>query len=80
MAKRIAGSREDALAAEMLGHHGQLVRVARRVLKDDHLAEDAVGSAYLRAWVSRNKLRDPGKLLPWLPRLWRSQSLRPPEA
>jgi RNA polymerase sigma-70 factor (ECF subfamily) len=76
MAKRDAGSREDTLAVEMLAHHGQLVRVARRFLKDEHLAEDAVGSAYLRAWVSRNQLRDPGKLLPWLRTICRREANR----
>jgi len=76
MARRDTRSREDSLAAEMLGHHDQLVRLAQQVLGDGHLAEDAVGNAYLRAWRSRKQLSQPEKLLPWLRTICRREAFR----
>ena len=67
---------EDALAVEMLGHHGQLVRLAVRITGDTHLGEDAVGNGYLKAWKARAKLQEPSKLLPWLRTICRREAYR----
>lgn len=56
MPKRETISPDDALLAEMLGHHDELARVAQWFLTGKHLAEDAVGTSYLRAWGSRSQL------------------------
>jgi RNA polymerase sigma-70 factor, ECF subfamily len=63
-----AGSREafDLLAADVVD---RLYRVARLVLRDADVAEDAVQEALVRCWRDLPALRDPAKFDAWLRRL-----------
>jgi RNA polymerase sigma-70 factor (ECF subfamily) len=61
--------------------------VARRILRDPDLAEDAVQDALVRAWRELRGLRDPDRFEAWLSRLlinachdeWRRARRRPIE-
>src|SRR5436190_5419203 len=56
----------DALI-ERVGDH--LHSVARRILRDPYLAEDATQRALLEAWQSLPRLRDPDRFEAWAHRL-----------
>jgi len=56
----------DALI-ERVGDH--LHSVARRILRDPYLAEDATQRALLEAWQSLPRLRDPDRFEAWTHRL-----------
>lgn len=56
----------DALA-RMVGDRCQAIAV--RILRDTDLAEDAVQSALVTAWVELRSLRDPSRFEPWLHRI-----------
>ncbi len=60
---------EEAFDA-LIGRVGdQLHSVARRILRDPYLAEDATQRALLEAWRNLPKLRDPDRFEAWLYRL-----------
>jgi RNA polymerase sigma-70 factor (ECF subfamily) len=56
----------DALA-RMVGD--RCMAIACRILRDTHLAEDAVQSALVKAWRELRTLRDPDLFEPWLHRI-----------
>jgi RNA polymerase sigma-70 factor (ECF subfamily) len=58
---------ETGLAAAYAQHHTRLLRRARRVVVDPHLAEEAVQEAFTRAWRACSSF-DPaaGPLVHWL--------------
>jgi RNA polymerase sigma-70 factor (ECF subfamily) len=56
----------DALA-RMVGD--RCMAIAVRILRDAHLAEDAVQSALVVAWRELRTLRDPDRFEPWLHRI-----------
>ena len=56
----------DALA-RMVGD--RCMAIAVRILRDAHLAEDAVQSALVVAWRELKTLRDPDRFEPWLHRI-----------
>ncbi|MEO6207703.1 MAG: sigma-70 family RNA polymerase sigma factor [Candidatus Limnocylindrales bacterium] len=56
----------DALA-RLVGD--RCMGVAFRILRDSHLAEDAVQSALIVAWRELRTLRDPDRFEPWLHRI-----------
>ncbi len=56
----------DALATA--AYH-RLYAVARRILRDGYVAEDAVQDALVRAWRDLRGLRDPDRFDAWLHRL-----------
>lgn len=56
----------DALA-RMVGD--RCMAIAVRILRDAHLAEDAVQSALVVAWRELRMLRDPDRFEPWLHRI-----------
>jgi RNA polymerase sigma factor (sigma-70 family) len=66
-----AARRGDHEAFEVLassaGDH--LYTIARLILRDAHLAEDAVQDAFVHAWRSLPSLRDPERWDAWLRRL-----------
>lgn len=67
----------DAVLAEQITDFGpHLFRIARGILRDDHLAEDAVAQTYLRAWQRRRTLRSAKKLGAWLRQICRNESRR----
>ena len=59
----------DAYARLVAGSIGRLNAIARLILRDYALAEDAVQDAYVDAWRSLPGLRDPDKFQAWLTRL-----------
>jgi len=56
----------DSLA-RMVGD--RCLAIAVRILRDVHLAEDAVQAALITAWVELRALRDPSRFEPWLHRI-----------
>ncbi len=60
--------REDQLTLDTFValHYRRLVRLAGLVCLDRSEAQDAVQDALLRAWRSRERLRDDERLKPWL--------------
>ena len=68
-------ARDEAFGHKLLAAGPDLIRIAHAILGDHSLAEDAVASAYLKAWKGRRALRDEAKLSPWLRRICRNQAL-----
>jgi RNA polymerase sigma factor (sigma-70 family) len=59
----------DAFARLVAGSIGRLNAIARLILRDYALAEDAVQDAFVDAWRSLPGLRDPERFQAWLTRL-----------
>ncbi len=60
---------EEAFDALVRGTGDRCVAIAYRILRDLHLAEDAVQAAYVAAWRDLPSLRDPDRFEAWLHRL-----------
>ena len=60
---------KDAYAVLAAGIADRLLAVARRILRDYDLAEDATQQALLAAWRDLPQLRDPGRFESWSYRL-----------
>jgi RNA polymerase sigma factor (sigma-70 family) len=61
---------DEAAFDALIGRVGdQLHSVARRILRDPYLAEDATQRALLEAWRNLPRLRDPDRFEAWLYRL-----------
>ncbi len=56
---------EVAFAAIMQAAHGRLKQVAYRILRDPHLAEDAMQQALIEMWRKLPTLRDPARFDAW---------------
>lgn len=56
---------EVAFAAIAQASHGHFKQVAYRILRDRHLAEDAMQQALVDIWRKLPKLRDPAKFDAW---------------
>ena len=63
---RAADGDEVAFARIVAAHHDDMARVAYVVCGDVGLAQDAVQSAWPKAWQKLASIRDPSKLRPWL--------------
>jgi RNA polymerase sigma factor (sigma-70 family) len=59
----------DAFARLVAGSTGRLNAIARLILRDYALAEDAVQDAFVDAWRSLPGLREPDRFDAWLTRL-----------
>ena len=59
----------DAFEALAIGAADRLFAIARLILRDTHLAEDAVQEALVHAWRDLPRLRDPERFDAWLRRL-----------
>ncbi len=59
----------EAFEALAIGISGRLYGVARLILRDTHLAEDAVQEALVNTWRSIPALRDPDRFDAWVYRL-----------
>ena len=60
------GGDHDAFARLVSGSIGRLNAIARLILRDYALAEDAVQDAFVDAWRSLPGLRDPERFQAWL--------------
>lgn len=63
------GGDHDAFARLVSGSIGRLNAIARLILRDYALAEDAVQDAFVDAWRSLPGLRDPDRFQAWMTRL-----------
>jgi RNA polymerase sigma-70 factor (ECF subfamily) len=63
------GHQEDDLVARLVGEHDRAYRAAWLVLRDKHLAEEAVQEAFLRVWRFRGSLPTGDAIRPWLYRV-----------
>jgi RNA polymerase sigma-70 factor (ECF subfamily) len=59
----------DAFEALAIGSADRLFAIARLILRDTHLAEDAVQDTLVHAWRDLPRLRDPERFDAWLRRL-----------
>jgi len=60
---------QDAFVALLDGAAGQAYRLARVIVRDDLMAQDAVQEASIRAWRDLPRLRDPEKWPQWYRRI-----------
>jgi RNA polymerase sigma factor (sigma-70 family) len=63
------GGDHDAFARLVAGSIGRLNAIARLILRDYTMAEDAVQDAFVDAWRSLPGLRDPERFQAWMTRL-----------
>jgi RNA polymerase sigma-70 factor (ECF subfamily) len=69
LVERAGGGDHDAFALLVRGSVARLESVARLILRDHEIAQDAVQDAYMRAWRELPGLRDPERFDAWLHRL-----------
>jgi RNA polymerase sigma-70 factor (ECF subfamily) len=63
---RAARGDEIAFARIVAAHHDDMARVAYVMCGDDDLAQEAVQSAWSKAWTRLDSIRDAERLKPWL--------------
>jgi RNA polymerase sigma factor (sigma-70 family) len=63
---RAAEGDEVAFTRIVAAHHDDMARVAFVVCGDVEMAQDAVQSAWPKAWQKLRSVRDPERLRPWL--------------
>ena len=71
----LAGDRE-AFAVLVMRHERAAWATARRILRDDHAASDAVQEAFLQAYHRLTNLREPARFGVWLLRIARREAVR----
>ena len=59
----------DAFGTLVLQHGDRMYAIATRILRDTHLAEDALQSAFVTAWRQLPALRDPDRFEAWVRKL-----------
>jgi RNA polymerase sigma-70 factor, ECF subfamily len=72
---RAARFEPQAVRAITAEHNRRLYRVARSILRDDTEAEDALQSAWLRAFSSLSEFRHESSLSTWLTRIVMNEAL-----
>lgn len=75
MISRAAAGDRDALTQLIAAYRQEAVLWARNILRDAHLAEDAVQESFLRLVAKLPGLRDPERFRPWLRRLVRRTAI-----
>ncbi|RKN83712.1 RNA polymerase sigma factor [Paenibacillus ginsengarvi] len=75
MITRAAAGDQDALAQLIEVYRQEATLWARDILRDSHLAEDAVQESLLRLAAKLPGLRDPERFRPWLKRLVRRMAI-----
>jgi RNA polymerase sigma-70 factor (ECF subfamily) len=66
MVARAADGDELAFARIVAAHHDDMARVAYVMCGEVDLAQEAVQSAWTKAWTRLESIRDPDRLRPWL--------------
>lgn len=66
MVARAAGGDEMAFARIVAAHHDDMARVAYVMCGDVDLAQEAVQSAWAKAWTRLGSIREADRLKPWL--------------
>jgi RNA polymerase sigma-70 factor, ECF subfamily len=69
LVERARNGDREAFASLVQLTSDRMYAVATRILRDGHLAEDALQSAFVSAWRSLPSLRDPARFEAWLRRL-----------
>ncbi len=69
LVERAARGDADAFDLLMSDSLDRLYAIARLILRDPDLAEDAVQEAFIHCWRELPRLRDPGRFDAWLQRL-----------
>ena len=69
LVERAKGGDEEAFDALARIVGDRCMAIACRILRDAHLAEDAVQTAMVVAWKELRTLRDPDRFEPWLHRI-----------
>jgi RNA polymerase sigma-70 factor (ECF subfamily) len=69
LVERAAKGDQEAFAALARASSNRLFAVAWRILRDHHLAEDAVQQALITVWNELPRLRDPDRFEAWTYRL-----------
>jgi RNA polymerase sigma-70 factor (ECF subfamily) len=63
----LAAAGDEVAFARIVGtHHADMTRLAYVITGEVALAEDAVQSAWIRAWRNLRSIRDPERIRPWL--------------
>ncbi|WP_274364098.1 RNA polymerase sigma factor [Paenibacillus thermotolerans] len=75
MITRAAAGDKDALTQLIAAYRQEAVLWARDIVRDAHLAEDAVQESFLRLAAKLPGLRDPGSFRPWLKKLVRRTAI-----
>ena len=65
LVRQVQEGDQDAFRALVVTNHARLLRVAQGVLRDQHIAEDAVQQAFLDIWRDIRRLRDASKFEGW---------------
>jgi len=65
LVRRAQEGDQEAFRSLVLASHARLLRVAQGVLRDPHVAEDAVQQALLDIWRDIRRLRDASKFEGW---------------
>jgi RNA polymerase sigma-70 factor (ECF subfamily) len=60
---------QEAFRSLVISEHARMLRVAQGVLRDPHVAEDAVQQAFLDIWRDIRRLRDASRFEGWSYRL-----------
>ena len=69
LVERARGGDHAAFEALAIGISSRLYAIARLILRDTHLAEDAVQEALVNIWRRLPQLRDPDRFDAWTYRL-----------
>lgn len=69
LVKRAREGDRDAFASLVQLTSDRMYAIATRILRDSHLAEDALQGAFVTAWRTLPTLRDPARFEAWLRRL-----------
>ena len=69
LVRQVQEGDQEAFRSLVNTEHARLLRVAQGVLRDPHVAEDAVQQAFLDIWRDIRRLRDASKFEGWSYRL-----------
>jgi RNA polymerase sigma-70 factor, ECF subfamily len=65
LVRQVQEGDQEAFRSLVVSEHARLLRVAQGVLRDPHVAEDAVQQAFLDIWRDIRRLRDASKFEGW---------------